>query len=416
MKFPLYKQLDALDCGPACLRMICAHHGRKFDLNYLREICSIGRGGVSLLGVSEGAETLGMRSLAVKLNYKKLRDEVPLPCVAHWEHRHFVVIYKITKRRVYVADPDRLHDLLAARVPRRLDSLGSGRTQCGVLLLTQTTPDFLRSEAPEESERNSLFFYFSYLREHRKLFGQLVIGMTLGLVLDLAFPFLTQSVVDYGIGHQDLNFITLILIAQLLLTVSESASSMLRSWIMLHIGSRVSISLISDFLNRMLKLPTSFFDSRTAGDIMNRIDDHERIRSFLTSSSLNAVFSIVTFFAFGSILAFYNARVLGVYLVMSLINVGWLAVFMKRRRILDYKSFELNSKEQDRLVELVKGAHEIKLQGMEKQKRWGWEEVSAQKFQLSIKKLAMRQVQEWGSLVLGQTRNVFITFSWPQTS
>ncbi len=418
MKFDVYRQLDGMDCGPACLRMVAAHHGREYTLEYLRELCSIGKGGVSMLGISEGAETIGLRSLAVKLPFKTLRDEVPLPCIAHWRQEHFVVVYEIKDGKVWIADPERGKVALSER--DFLDGWlshkpGANENDEGVLLLLEPTPAFHQvadkgEDKDKDQNKRGLSYFYSYLFTHKKLFIQLAIGLFVGMVLELIFPFLTQAVVDYGIGNQDLNFIYVLLAAQLMLSFSSAFVDMIRSWILLHVGSRISISLISDFLNKMLKLPLSFFDTRTSGDIMQRIDDHDRVRRFLTSSSLTAAFSVLTFFVFATVLAFYSLKILLVYLVMAALNVGWLAFFMKRRRVLDFKRFELDGKEQDNLVQMISAAQEIKIQGIEKEKRWEWEAVSARLFKLSMQRLALRQYQQVGSLFIGQLRNILITF------
>ena len=385
MRFPEFKQLDAMDCGPTCLRMVAAYHGRTFDRTFLREQCSIGRAGVSLLGISEAAERIGMRSLAVKLPFKTLSKEVPLPCIVHWQQGHFVVVYKISKTKVYVADPELgkmtyshaeflRHWLIHKPEPTPDDP--------GVLLLLEPTPKFHEVETPQPGERRGLGFFFAYLKPHKRLFGQLAVGLLAGLVLDLIFPFMTQAVVDIGIGQLDLNIIYLLLAGQLMLAFSQTAINMLRSWIFLHVGSRVSISLITDFLHKLLKLPVGFFETRTSGDIMQRIEDHDRIRRFLTSTSLDVVFSVFSFFVFAAILAVYNLAILGVFIGMTLLSVGWLTLFLKRRRILDQKQFENSAKEQDKFVEIVSGAQEVKIQGIEKKKRWEWEEISIQEFRL----------------------------------
>ena len=413
MSFPLYQQLDAMDCGPSCLRMIAAHHGRQYTLEYLRDLCAIGKGGVSLRGISEGGETIGMRTLAASLPFKTLRDEVPLPCIVHWDQNHFVVVYKITRNKVYVADPENglltydHKEFLNGWIPHEQNPTDETP---GILLLLEPTPTFMEHEGRDETEKRGLSFFFNYLIPHKKLLIQLAIGFFFFSVLELVFPFLTQAVVDYGIGNQDMQFIYVLLGAQLMLTLSQGVGDMIRSWLMLHVGSRISISLISDFLNKLLKLPISFFDTRTVGDIMQRIEDHERVNSLLTSGSLDVVSSIFRFFIFGTVLAFYNLTILGVYLGFTLISAAYLLLFLKRRRLLDTKRFALDAKEQDKLVELVNASQEIKIQGIEKEKRWEWEGINARMFKLAIQRLILRQTQSGGTLILSQIRNVLVVF------
>ncbi len=413
MSFPLYQQLDAMDCGPSCLRMVAAHHGRQYTLEYLRDLSAIGRGGVSLRGISEGAETIGMRTLAASLPFKTLRDDVPLPCIVHWDQNHFVVVYKVTRSRVYVADPEsglltyKRRDFLRGWIPHVQDPTDETR---GILLLLEPTPTFMEHEGRDAAEKRGLSFFYSYLLPHKKLLFQLVIGFLFFSVLELVFPFLTQAVVDYGIGNQDMQFIYVLLAAQLMLTFSQGIGDMIRSWIMLHVGSRISISLISDFLNKLLKLPIAFFDTRTAGDIMQRIEDHERINRLLTSGSLDVVSSVFRFFIFGTVLAFYNLPILGVYLGITVVSACYLLLFLKRRRVLDTKQFSLDAKEQDKLVELVTASQEIKIQGIEKEKRWEWESINARMFKLAIQRHILRQTESGGTLFLSQIRNVLVVF------
>ena len=290
-KFPFYKQLDAMDCGPSCLRMIAKHHGRNYSVQTLRERSHITRQGVSLLGTSDAAESIGFRTMGVRLSLDQLAKESPLPCIAHWKQNHFVVVYKITKGHVYVADP--AHGHIKYTREEFLQHWASTKTEGeaqGICLLLEPTPDFYNQEG-ETRDKKTFRFLFSYVRPYGKFITQLVLGMVLGALLQLIFPFLTQAIVDIGISNQDLGFITLILIAQLVLFISQASVEFIRSWILLHISTRVNISLISDFLIKLMKLPIGFFDSKMIGDLMQRIGDHTRIENFLTVSSLNILFT-----------------------------------------------------------------------------------------------------------------------------
>jgi ATP-binding cassette subfamily B protein len=417
MRFPLIKQLDGMDCGPACLRMVAAFHGRKFDRERLRDLCSIGKAGVSMLGISEAADRIGLRSISVSIPFTRMRDQAPMPCIVHWEQNHFVVVYKVTKKWVYVADPETglirytIQEFMRGWIPSRPNPTEEDK---GLALLMEPTPEFYRGPANEsddaETQRRGISFFFGYLRPHKKLIAQMVVGLLLGLVFSLIFPFMTQAVVDYGIGNLDLNLITVLLIGQVMLVLSETGISFIRGWIMLHMGSRISISLIADFLNKMLKLPTPFFDTRTTGDIMQRIEDHGRINSFLTSNTLDTIFSMLSFFVFAGILAFYNLVILGIFVGFTVFSVIWIALFLKRRRMLDQKTFAIDAKEQDNIVQLVAGVQEIKIQGLEQQKRWEWEAIAAQRYKLSVQKLSMRQTQRVGLVFIGQIRRILISF------
>jgi len=416
MKFPIHRQLDGHDCGPTCLLMITDFYGRKFSKEYLRGLCSIGREGVSLLGISNAAERIGMRTMSVRVSFQRLRDEVLLPCIVHWRSDHFVVVYKISKRKVWVGDPER--GLMVYSRSQFLEGwLGDSHRKegsKGIVLMLEAMPEFY--EAPLEAgavaakQERGLWFFARYLNPHKKLLLQLVLGMLVGLALELMFPFITQAVVDYGIGNMDMGLIYVFLGAQLMLSLSQTAASMIRSWIFLHVGSRIGISLIANFLQKMLRLPLSFFETRTAGDVMQRIEDHDRVRKFLTSSSLSVLFSVLSFFAFAAILAMYQWTILVVFLGFTAVAVAWMVVFLKKRRAFDQQQFELDSKEQDRLVQLVDGSQEIKVQGLEKQKRWEWEELAARLFKLEVKRLTMRQFQGTGSFFLSKLRNILISF------
>ncbi|MDZ4210312.1 MAG: cysteine peptidase family C39 domain-containing protein, partial [Methylotenera sp.] len=360
-KFPHTPQLDARDCGPACLHMVSKHHGKQYNLALLREYCHITREGVSLLGISDAAEKIGFRTMGVKISYDKLANEVPLPCIAHWNQRHFVVVYGISgkkKENVKVADP--AHGLLTysrAEFEKGWASTTEQGEPMGVCLLLEPTPDFYA--APEElTPKNSFRYLFSYLRPHRKLLLQLILGMLLGSLLQLIFPFLTQSVVDVGINTRDLNFITLVLIAQLVLFFSQAAIEFIRSWILLHISTRINISLISDFLIKLMKLPIGFFDSKMIGDLMQRIGDHSRIESFLTTSSLQIVFAAVNLLVFAVVLGIYSLGILLVFLTGSLLYTLWVILFMKKRRELDFKRFAQMAGNQSNLIQMITGMQE----------------------------------------------------------
>jgi ATP-binding cassette subfamily B protein len=379
----------------------------------LREYCHITREGVSLLGISDAAEKIGFRTMGVKISYDKLANEVPLPCIAHWKQRHFVVVYGISgkkKDKVKVADP--AHGLLTysrAEFEKAWASTSEQGEPMGVCLLLEPTPDFYA--APEELvPKNSFRYLFEYLRPHRKLLVQLILGMLLGSLLQLIFPFLTQSMVDVGINTRDLNFITLVLIAQLVLFFSQTAIEFIRSWILLHISTRINISLISDFLIKLMKLPLGFFDSKMIGDLMQRIGDHSRIESFLTTSSLQIVFAAVNLLVFAVVLGIYSIGILMVFLAGSLLYTLWVILFMKKRRELDFKRFAQMAGNQSNLIQMITGMQEIKLNNSEKQKRWEWEKIQARLFRVNLKSLALNQYQQAGATFFNQTKNILISF------
>ena len=409
-RFPHYRQLDTMDCGPTCLRIIAKYHGKSYSLQSLREKSYITREGVSLLGISDAAEAIGFRTLAAKIPFDKLKEEAPTPFIAHWRQQHFIVVYDFTKTKVLVSDP--AHGLVKLSKKEFLDGWLSDTTQgeeTGVVLLLEPSPEFYEAE-DEKADRSGFKFLFTYLRPYKKFITQLFLGMLLGSVLQLIFPFLTQSIVDIGIQNQDLSFVTLILVAQVMLFFSRTAVEFIRGWILLHLGTRINISILSDFLIKLMKLPVSFFDTKMIGDLLQRIGDHNRIESFLTGSTLNILFSFINLIVFGVVLAIYDLEIFTVFFIGSGVYVAWILIFMKKRRELDYKRFDQMSSNQSSLIQLITGMQEIKLHNSEKQKRWEWERIQAKLFKVSISSLALNQYQQAGSSFINELKNIIITF------
>ncbi len=399
-----------MDCGPACLSMVAKYYGKTYTLQTLRERSYITREGVSMLGISDAGESIGMRTMGVRLNFEKLKSEVLLPCIAHWKQRHFVVVYKIKKDKVYVADPG--HGLVIYTKEEFLRGWISTRKEGeeqGLCLLLEPTPDFYKQE-DEKIDKSNFLFLFSYLRPYKKFLFQLFLGLFFGSILQLIFPFLTQAIVDKGINNQDINFVYLVLIAQLVLFVSQTSVEFIRSWILLHISTRVNISLISDFLIKLMKLSIGFFDTKMIGDILQRIGDHSRIESFLTSSTLNILFSMLNLVVFGIVLAIYNLKIFFIFIIASIAYIAWVVIFMKKRRELDFKRFAQMSDNQSNLIQLITGIQEIKLNNCEKQKRWDWERIQAKLFKVNVKSLSLSQYQQSGSTFINQLKNILISF------
>ena len=407
---PHYTQHDAMDCGPTCLRMVAAFYGKHYSLEGLREKSFITREGVSMLGISEAAEKIGFRSICVQVGYKKLQ-EAPLPCIIHWNQQHFVVVYKLNDRYVWVADPG------AGKLKYTKEEfcncwLSSRKNEedTGVALLLEPTPEFYTTEDEgDEVNRKGFSFLYSYLRPYRGLVGQLLLGLLLGSMIQLMLPFLTQSVVDFGINNQNLGFIYLVLIAQLMLSFSSSAVDFIRGWILLHLGTRINIALISDFLIKLMKMPINYFDSKMTGDILQRINDHKRIQDFLTGSSLSVIFSIFNIIIFGIVLLVYSGMIFLIFMGGSALYVAYVWLFMKKRAELDHKRFAQQSANQSTVVQLVNGMQEIKLSACEQQKRWEWERIQAKLFKVNIKSLALRQYQDSGAVLINQSKNLLIT-------
>ena len=408
--FPFYRQLDQMDCGPTCLRMVAKHHGKSYDLQYLRKKSNITREGVSLGGIAEAAESIGFHTLAVSLNFNKLAGEVPFPCIAHWRQHHFVVVHKIKKDKVYVADP--AHGLVTLSKKDFLNGWvgkSADENSEGYLLLLETTPKFFENDI-EDKQEYGFKFLFWYFKPYKKYITQLLLGLLVGSLLQLIFPFLTQAVVDYGINYQNLNFIYLILIAQITLFFSQATVDLIRGWILLHMTSRINISLISDFLIKLMRLPISFFDSNNTGDIIQRIADHNRIQGFLSSTTLNTLFSAFNLVVFGIVLAYYNLTIFTLFFIGSFMYIGWTLLFLKKREELDYKRFDQSADNQSSIFQLISGMQEIKLNGSERRRRWEWEAIQVKLFKVSIKSLALTQTQNTGGKILNELKNILITF------
>jgi len=409
--FPHYHQLESADCGPSCLRMIAKYYGRSYSIQYLREQAFITREGVSMLGISDAAERIGFRTMGVKVTLEQLRAEVPLPCVLHWNQNHFVVLYKVKNGKYYIADPATKKLVYEeSELARCWCSTVVEGKDTGAALLFEPGPDFYDREEEDTRTGKGLSFFFRYLTPYRRELFQLVLGMLTASILQLILPFLTQSMVDTGIRDSNLSFITLILIAQLVIFVAKLSVDFIRSWILLHVNTRINIALISDFLAKLMRLPLHFFDTKMVGDIMQRIGDHNRIETFMTGSSISTLFSFVNFIVFGFVLAYYDLTILGLFLVGNGLYVAWILAFMKYRRELDIKRFAQAAGEQSNLFQLVTGMQEIKLNNCETEKRWEWERIQVKLFKISIKSLALQQYQQLGSVFFNQTTNILISF------
>ncbi|MEY8610889.1 peptidase domain-containing ABC transporter [Parabacteroides segnis] len=411
-QFPHYIQLDSMDCGPTCLRMITKFYGRSYSLQYLREHAFITREGVSMLGISDAAEQIGFRTMGVRVTLGQLNTELPLPCILHWNQRHFVVCYKIKNGKYYIADPASKRLVYEKEEFERcwFSTQVEGK-DTGTALLLEPGPEFYDREEDVKDKKRELSFFFRYLTPYKRELFQLILGMLTGSILQLIMPFLTQSLVDTGIRDGNLSFITLILIAQVVIFVAQLSVGFIRSWILLHMNTRINIALISDFLAKLMRLPLHFFDTKMVGDIMQRIGDHNRIESFMTGSSISALFSFVNFIVFGFVLAYYDLTILGLFLFGNGLYVAWVLAFMRYRRELDIKRFAQAASEQSNLFQLVTGMQEIKLNNCETEKRWEWERIQVKLFKISIKGLALGQYQQLGSVFFNQTTNILISFT-----
>lgn len=410
--FPFYKQHDSMDCGPACLRMIAKYYGKSYSLPFLREKCYLDKAGVSMRGISEASELIGLRSLAVKIPLHDNKDQpslmqAPLPAILYWNQNHFVCLYKINSKHVWISDPSSgkyklTHDEL-------LKSWLTEEEGKGIALLLETTNQFYTNDSDESSSRG-FGFLLKYLRPHRKLMIQLIIGLLVGTVFQLIFPFLTQSLVDIGIDTKDLNFIYIVLAGQLMLFLGQTVVQFIQSWILLHISVRINVSLISDFLLKLMTLPLGFFDTKNIGDLLQRISDHRRIETFLTQSVLSMLLAIINIVVFGIVLAVYSIPIFLVFLSTSLLYIGWIFIFLKKRKEVDYRAFQQLSDNQDSLIEIIQGMPEIKLQGSQLKRRWKWASIQAKLFRTQMKSLSISQYQDAGAISITRLKDIIITF------
>ena len=409
-------QQDAMDCGPSCLAMIVKYYGKDVSIEQLRKICSLGKDGVSLLGISKAAETIGLKTIGGRLSLNTLAHEIPLPCIVHWNQNHFVVVYKIKKHNkekytVYVADPGKGHVTYTKEefCEHWISTKNNGEEKGIALLLEPTEQFYAQNDTKAVPTQRRVKFLWNYLKKYKRFFTQLILGLLLGSLLQLVFPFLTQAIVDTGIGGKDIGFVWLVLLAEMMLLFSRTAIEFIRSKILLHISTRINISLISDFFIKLMKLPMKFFDTKLMGDLLQRIEDHRRVEQFLTSSSLSLLFSFFTFLVFGVVLAVYNLGIFFVFLMGTSLYAGWIILFLKKRRQLDYKYFEQAGRNRNVTYQLLGGMQEIKLQGCEQRKRWEWEDVQADLFKVNLQSLNLQQVQQAGSITINEVKNILIT-------
>lgn len=412
--FPFYKQPDAKDCGPTCLRIICRYYGKQIPLQYIRKLSETTREGSNLSGLSDAAENLGFNTLGMKINFEVLKNDTPMPCIVHWRKSHYVVVYDIDIKddTVYISDPG--YGLISYSKDEFIKSwMGENAdetTEEGVILALETTPEFSKHKFENTENRASISFLFKYLIKYKRLVIQLIIGLLIGSLLTLVFPFLTQSIVDIGIKNQNLNIIYLILLAQVMLFTGKMGFDIIRSWIMLHLSTRINISIVSDFFIKLMKLPISFFDTRMTGDILQRIDDHHRIEQLLTNTSLNILFSLVNLIVFSAVLFFYDYRLFLVYLLGATLYMTWILFFFKKRKLLDYEKFGQMSQERSKVIELINGMQDIKLHNAEQKKRWGWESIQIELFKLRMKSLSLEQWQSVGGNFINQIKDVLVSF------
>lgn len=406
-QFPHYHQYDQMDCGPACIRIVAKHYGKEFSLQYLRSLTGNSREGSNLLGLSEAAEKLGFKTMAAKVKYENLLKINAFPFICFWNQNHYVVVYKIKKGTVYISDP--AHGLLKYTESEFLKSWANEES-AGVIFLMEPTPLFEAQQNIINNTKNRFSSVLFYLRKYKKVIFQLLLGLIVSSCIQLILPFITQNIVDVGIQSSNMNFIYLLLFAQLFLFIGRITVEIVRGYLLLHLSSRIGIGILSDFFSKLMRLPISFFDSKMTGDILQRITDHQRVETFLTSGTLSAIFSTVNIFLFGIVLLLFDYRIFIVFLTGSILYFSWIKLFSKKRADLDYKRFSQLSNTTEKNVELIHGMQEIKLNNSQQLKKWEWEQLQISLFRLNTLGLTLKQVQEDGASVLNELKNIIIIF------
>ena len=418
MKFPNYRQMDTMDCGPACLKSIAQYYGKSYSLDKLREKCHITHNGVSMMGICDAASDMGFRTLGVKLTWRQLKKEANLPCIVHWNRKHFVVVYKIKKKRngsyiVYVSDP--ACGLLQYDEKTFLHFWTGGQDaeggNCmGIALFLTPTMAFFKQGGIGLDKTVGMPDMLRYLVPYRKYFLQIGLAMVTASLINLIFPYLTQAVVDSGINRNDLHIVVIILLAQLTLVLGQTANSICRNWLMLHVTTRIGVSIIADFLSKLLRLPIAFFDSKNIGDILQRIGDYNRIQFFLTETLLATVVGIISFIIYSVIMAQYHFTILIIFLAGSILYAVWVTMFMRKRRDLDYMRFQEAASNQGSLVQIVQGMQDIKINNCGNRKMWEWQHIQAKLYKVNTSSLQLGQVQNVGGTLIDQAKNIFISF------
>ena len=404
-------QHDSMQCGIACLAMVCSHYGKKYSIETLSHICFATTEGVSLLGICQAAEKLGFKTIGGRITIEQLERAI-LPCILHWNQNHFVVLCKVKKgQKFYIADPGKgLISYSIDEFKQHWIEMGRDEKGKGIAMFLEPTQAFYDNSNEHETRTEKPFkFLFGYVKQYRKYFFQIILGLFVGSLLQLALPFLTQNIVDIGIKNKDIGFIWLILIGQLVITLSRTSVDFIRRWLLLHISMRINISLVSDFFIKLLQLPMSFFDTKLMGDLMQRIGDHSRVNSFLTQQTLNVAFSLISFAVFSCVLLVYNRLIFLIFLIGSILYGGWMALFLRRRKVIDYELFEQQAANNNKTYQFLTSMQEIKLQDCEQRRRWEWEDVQADLFHIQMKSLKLQQMQEAGSIFINELKNIIIT-------
>ena len=410
MAFNFCRQYDSMSCGIACLQMICKHYGKNIDQQKLSNLCIPTNEGVSLLCLLETANKLEFNAVSKRISISDLKES-NLPCILHWNQNHFVVLYKIKNNKFNIADPGKglICYSLDEFKKHWISSVSNGQ-EIGIAMFLEPAHRFdIKSDVGKHDNRRLFHFLTIYFLQYRKYLIQIIFALVLGCLLQLIMPLLTQAVVDVGIKNNDIRFICFVLLGELMIVLGRTATDFFRRWLLLHISMRINISLVSDFFIKLLKLPMSFFDTKLMGDLLQRINDHSRVQSFLTNQVLSVTFTMLSFIVFGIVLFIYNKLIFLIFVVGSLIYGLWIANFLGRRKVLDYELFEQQAINQNKTYQFITSMQEIKLQDCERRRRWEWEDTQAELFKVQMKSLKLQQTQEAGSIFINEVKNILIT-------
>lgn len=407
-KFPIEYQMDSQDCGPASLKMIAKYFGKYYSLQYLRDCCGLTKEGVTLLDLGTGAESIGLHSLAIKCSVDAVVKQVPFPAILLWNENHFVVVYDADKRHVWVADPTKGH------IRYTHDEFCRGwylkGEEQGVLLAVEPTAEFSQTEEERRQQRDSMIGILRYFMPYKRNFALIFVVMLVVTLLQGLLPFISKAVIDVGIASSDVKFINMVLIGNICILVSVMVFNIIRDWILMHITARVNIALISDYLIKLMKLPVTFFENKLLGDILQRAQDHERIRAFIMNNSLSLVFSMFTFVVFSIILLVYNPIIFLIFVGGSVLYVVWVLLFLKIRKKLDWQYFELISRNQSYWVETVSAIQDIKIYNYERARRWKWEAIQAGLYHVNKRVLTVNNLQNLGAQFIDGLKNMAVVF------
>lgn len=390
--------------------MVASAYGKDYPLSYLRSLSHLTREGVSIAGIRDALQQIGLRSATFEMTFEQLREHCPLPAILHWEQNHFVVLYDVRRSRVtgkwkyYVANP--------AYGKHTFDEEGMARYWLndtkGVVIAIEPTEQF--DKIPEVKQKHSLLrFARKYVWPFKLEMSQSAVGMLLGILLSLVTPFLTQTMVDDGIGLRNMSVILSIMVAQMFIFLGSFSMNLISSWVSLYMSTRINIHILSDYLTKLLRLPMTFFETKSVGDYQQRLGDHARLQGFVTYGTLQTFFSIVSVPFYLVIIGWYSPVILGAYLLLTALSTMWMAYFFRRRKALDYEQFKVSSENQNKQFELLQGITDIKLNAYETYKLNEWRELQERQYRMSQKVLRLGQVQETGFALIGQLRNIFIT-------